>query len=486
MQHASAPRRRATTRHREKSDAFVFFGATGDLARKQIFPALYGMVKSGRLDVPVIGVAFSQWSLDDLVARARESLEHVPALEEAVVDRLIGLLRYVDGDYNDPATFAKLKEELGEAKRPTHYLAIPPVLFGTVIEGLAAHKLNKNAQVVVEKPFGRDLESAIALNEIVRRAFPEEAIFRIDHFLGKEEIMNLIYFRFANSFLEPVWNRNYIDHIQITVAEDFGIQGRGPFYESAGALRDVIENHVFQIVALLAMEPPAYQGYLAVHEAKTDVFKAMRPLTRDDIVRGQFRGYRDEEGVAADSDVETYAAVRLEIDSWRWSGVPWFLRTGKMLPAKVAEVIVEFKRPPQALFDDAVAPGHHPNHLRFRLSPNSAIALGARVKTPGEQFVGSQRELLMETESPLELAPYELLLADALEGDRSLYTSEDAIESAWIVVDAILDDHAPAIEYEPGTWGPQEADRLIGSHGVWHNPSVEDQPARQARKPKEK
>ena len=466
---------------RAASDAFVFFGATGDLARKQIFPALFGMVRAGELTVPIIGVAFSQWTVQDLVQRATESVGDAATRDPAAFEKFIGLLRYVDGDYNDASTFTALKEALGDATRPTHYLAIPPALFGTVIDGLSAVGLNKNARVVVEKPFGRDLASAQALHAIVSKAFPEDSIYRIDHFLGKEEIMNLLYFRFANSFLEPVWNRNYIDHVQITVAEDFGVEGRGAFYDSAGALRDVIENHVFQIVALLAIEPPAYQGYYAVHTAKTHVFKAMRPLTRNDIVRGQFTGYRDEQGVAPASDVETYAAVRLFIDSWRWAGVPWFLRTGKMLPAKVAEVVVQFKQPPQALFDDAVSPGHHPNHLRFRLAPESEIALGARVKTPGEQFVGMQRELVVGTEHPSERPPYERLLADALEGDRALYTSEEAIEAAWSVVDAVLTDHPPAIEYTPGSWGPVEADHLIRSHGVWVNPTLPSPPTKEKK-----
>ncbi|WP_228373113.1 glucose-6-phosphate dehydrogenase [Demequina maris] len=456
------------------SDVLVFFGATGDLARKQIFPALYGMVLAEELDVPVVGVAFSEWGLEDLQKRARESVTAaVPDVDDAALETLIGLLRYVDGDYRDPATFAALKESVGDAHRPVHYLAIPPVMFATVIEGLAGAGLNQDARVVVEKPFGRDLASAQELDAVVRGAFPEESVFRIDHFLGKEEIMNLLYFRFANSFLEPVWNRDHIASVQITIAEDFGVQGRGSFYDSAGALRDVLENHMLQIVALLAMEPPAYQGYGAVHEAKANVFRAIRPLTRNDIVRGQFDGYRDEPGVARGSDVETYVAARLFIDSWRWAGVPWYLRTGKHLPATVHEVIVEFKKPPQALFDDAMM-AQHPNHLRFRLQPDGEIALGARVKTPGEEFVGEQRELVASTGGAAARRPYERLLADAIQGDRALFTSEDSVEAAWRVVDGILTDHAPAIRYAPGTWGPTEADTLIGGDGPWHDPSLRD------------
>ncbi len=457
------------------SDAFVFFGATGDLARKMIFPSLYGMVLHGELDVPVIGVAYSQWGLEDLAARAREAVtDAVDDVDEKVLDRLVGLLHYVDGDYNDPATFETLKRELDDHRRPTHYLAIPPSLFSTVIRGLAAVGLNRDARIVVEKPFGRDLASARELDAVVKSAFPEDHVFRIDHFLGKEEIMNLLYFRFANSFLEPVWNRNHIASVQITVAEDFGVAGRGGFYESAGALRDVIENHMFQMVALLAMEAPAYQGYSAVHSGKANVFKAMRPLTSEDLVRGQFTGYRDEAGVAADSDVETFAAVRLFIDSWRWAGVPWYLRTGKNLPVTAHEVFVEFKKPPQALFDDAVALHNRHNYLRFRLKPDSEIALGARVKTPGEEFQGEQRELLVATHSPDVRQPYERLLGDAIQGDRALFTVEDSVEAAWMAVDAVLTDHDPAIEYAPGTWGPEEADRLIGADGPWRNPNIKE------------
>ena len=453
------------------ADSLVFFGATGDLARKQIFPALYGMVEQGELDVPVVGVAFSQWGLTDLQERARSSVTAaIPDADPETLDRLVGLLRYVDGDYRDPATFATLRDALEGRHRPVHYLAIPPSMFATVIQGLVGVDLNRDARVVVEKPFGRDLDSAQALDRVVRAAFPEEAIFRIDHFLGKEEIMNLLYFRFANSFLEPVWNRDHIQSVQVTIAEDFGVQGRGSFYESAGALRDVIENHVFQIVALLAMEPPAYQGYFAVHEAKSNVFRAMRPLTRNDIVRGQFDGYRDEPGVARGSDTETYAAVRLFIDSWRWAGVPFYLRTGKKMPVTAHEVVVEFKRPPQALFDDAMM-AQRPNHLRFRLQPDGEIALGARIKTPGEEFVGEARELTASTGGPGGRRPYERLLADALQGDRALYTSEATVEAAWKVVDGVLTDHAPAIRYAPGTWGPTEADTLIGADGPWHNPA---------------
>ncbi|WP_062308283.1 glucose-6-phosphate dehydrogenase [Demequina subtropica] len=457
-----------------EADALLFFGASGDLARKMIFPALYGMVAHDELDVPVIGVAFSQWTLEDLRTRARESVTAaVPDHDPEVLDTLLELLRYVDGDYRDAATFDALKEAVGDAHRPLHYLAIPPTMFGTVIEGLAQVGLHRDARVVVEKPFGRDLASARELDAVIREAFPEESVFRIDHFLGKDEIMNLLYFRFANSFLEPVWNRDHIASVQITIAEDFGVQGRGAFYDTAGALRDVLENHMLQIVALLAMEPPAYQGYSAVHEAKANVFRAIRPLTRNDIVRGQFAGYRDEPGVARGSDVETYAAVRLFIDSWRWAGVPWYLRTGKHLPVTAHEVVVEFKKPPQALFDDAMM-AQHPNHLRFRLQPDGEIALGARVKTPGEEFVGEQRELVVSTGGAGSRHPYERLLADALGGDRALFTAEETVEAAWRVVDAVLADHAPAIRYAPGTWGPTEADTLIGADGPWHDPVLKD------------
>lgn len=457
-----------------RADAFVFFGATGDLARKMIFPALLDMVRDGQLDVPVVGVAASGWSLDDLKRRARESVGEAAERYPEDFATLLSLLRYVDGDYRELSTFEALRETLGDAKRPTHYLAIPPSLFGTVVKGLAAVGLNEHARVVVEKPFGRDLESAKALAAVIEEAFPPERVYRIDHFLGKEEIMNLLYYRFANSFVEPTWNRDHIASVQITVAEDFGVQGRGSFYESAGALRDVIENHVFQMVALLAMEPPAYQGFKAVHDAKVAVFKAMRPLTRDDLVRGQFVGYRDEPGVAPDSDVETFAAVRLWIDSWRWAGVPWYLRTGKHLPTKAAEVVVEFKRPPQQLFDDAADGSERANYLRFRLSPVSEIALAARVKSPGEEFRGHQHELRAITEHPDEQPAYARLLTDSLRGDPSLFTQEESIEAAWRVVDAVLDDHHPAIPYERGTWGPAEADALIAAHTTWMNPITDE------------
>lgn len=461
--------------HRQlPSDAFVFFGATGDLARKMIFPSIYQMVKRGNLAVPVIGVAYSQWTLDDLHTRAREAVGAAKGGidDEQAMDKLIGLLRYVDGDYNEAATFKELHEALGDATCPTHYLAIPPSLFGTVISGLKKQGLSHNARVVVEKPFGRNLETAVALDVLVSDAFPEDSVFRIDHFLGKEEIMNLLYFRFANSMFEPLWNRDHIASVQVTVAEDFGIQGRGSFYESAGALRDVIENHLFQIVALLAMDAPPYQGYGAVQSAKVDVFKAMRKLRHEDIVRGQFIGYHDEEGVAPDSDVETYAAVRLWIDSWRWAGVPFYLRTGKCLARTAGEVLVEFKHPPQSLFDDAVDPVDRGNYLRFRLSPVSEIAISARVKTAGEEFVGEPRELVLHTESNSELMPYERLLTDAMNGDGALFTREESVEAAWTVVDDILTDHPRAIPYEPGSWGPQQANTLIAEHTHWHNPKA--------------
>ncbi|MGD0441514.1 MAG: glucose-6-phosphate dehydrogenase [Acidimicrobiales bacterium] len=460
------------------ADAFVFFGATGDLAHKMIFPSLYQMVKRGTLDVPVIGVASSNWDLAQLRDYARDSIARSGAGvdDTDALERLLSLMSYVDGDYGDPSTFKALQRALGGARRPAHYLAIPPPLFATVIEGLSGAGLTHGARVIVEKPFGRDLASAQELNRVLRKAFPEPAIFRIDHFLGKEEIMNLLYFRFANSFLEPIWNRNYVASVQITLAEQIGVQGRGAFYETAGCLRDVIENHLFQVVALLAMEPPAYQGMGAVQTEKLNVFMAMRPLSADDVVRGQFTGYRDEAGVAKDSDVETFCALRLFIDSWRWAGVPWYLRSGKCLAETAAEVIVELKPPPQALFADSAPADGRANYLRFRLSPNPVIALAARVKHQGEEFVGDQRELLLLNAQPNEEQPYERLLGDAIAGAGGLFTREEAVEAAWAVVDPVLENHGRAHSYKPGSWGPKQADALIGPHGSWHNPVPDPAP----------
>ncbi len=460
------------------ADAFVFFGATGDLAHKMIFPALFQMVKRGMLHVPVIGVASSKWGLPQLRDYARDSIARTDTGIDDVdaFDRLLSLLGYVDGNYDDPSTFNALQRALGGLRRPAHYLAIPPSLFGTVIEGLSGAGLTHDARIIVEKPFGRDLASARELNRIVRSAFAEPAIFRIDHFLGKEEIMNLLYFRFANSFLEPIWNRNYVACVQITLAEKIGVQGRGAFYETAGCLRDVVENHLFQVVALLAMEPPAYQGMGAVQTEKFNVFKAMRPLSADDVVRGQFTGYRDEVGVAKDSDVETFCALRLFIDSWRWAGVPWYLRSGKCLAETSAEVLVELKPPPQALFADSAPADGRANYLRFGLAPNPVIALAARVKHPGEEFVGDQRELLLLNAQPNEEQPYERLLGDALAGAGALFTREDTIEAAWAVVDPVLETHDRAHLYPPGSWGPKQADTLIAPHGRWHNPVPDPTP----------
>jgi glucose-6-phosphate 1-dehydrogenase len=376
----------------------------------------------------------------------------------------------VGGDYDDLDTFKTLKQALGNAQRPAYYLAIPPVLFSTVMKWLAAAGLTEQGRVIVEKPFGRDLASARELNRIALSMFPEDAIFRIDHYLGKEAIMNILYFRFANSFLEPIWNRNCVSSVQITLAEDFGVKERGAFYESVGCLRDVIQNHLFQIVALLAMEPPAYQSFGAVHSEKAKVFQAMRGLQADDVVRGQYTGYLNESGVVKDSDVETFCALRLFIDSWRWEGVPWYLRSGKCLATTAAEVIVELKPPPQRLFDDSALVTGRSNYLRFRLSPNSAIAIAARVKLPGKEFVGNQRELYLLDDQPIEETPYERLLGDAISGDGSLFIREDAVEAAWAVIDTVLTTHHKAYSYKPGSWGPNQVDELIAPHGRWHNP----------------
>jgi glucose-6-phosphate 1-dehydrogenase len=450
----------------------VLFGVTGDLAHKMIFPALYAMAKRGTLKVPVIGGAFPEWSLARLHKRIADSIKRSCGIDnQRALKHLLSLVTYVSGDYKDPATFAAIKRALGGARRPAHYLAIPPSLFETVIKGLGAANLAENARVIVEKPFGRDLASARELNQVARSVFPENSIFRIDHFLGKEAIMNILYFRFANSFLEPIWNRNYVASVQITLSEDFGVQGRGAFYETAGCLRDVIENHLFQIIALLAMEPPSGRDFGAVQSEKAKVFQAMRPLQPGDLVRGQYAGYRKEPDVAKNSDVETFCAVRLFIDSWRWEGVPWYLRSGKYLPDTATEVIVELKPPPQRLFaDSAPIPKVGPaNYLRFRLSPSSAIALAARVKLAGKDFVGEQRELYLFEDQPGEEAPYERLLGDAMIGDGALFTREGAVEAAWAVVDPVLRTHHRARPYKRGSWGPKEADTIIAA-GSWHNP----------------
>ena len=458
----------------EDSDALVLFGVTGDLAHKMIFPALYAMAKRGMLRAPVVGVASSPWTLDDLRKRATDSVRRVTkTVDRRALERLIALLRYVPGDYNDPGTFAALKRALGGARRPAHYLAIPPTLFPTVIRGLGAAELGHGARVIVEKPFGRDLASARQLNRMALSVFPEDSIFRIDHYLGKEAIMNILYFRFANSFLEPFWNRNCVSSVQITLSEEIGVGTRGAFYESAGCLRDVVQNHLFQIVALLAMEPPAFRGYGAVHGEKAKVFQAMRPLAPADLVRGQYRGYRQERGVAKRSDVETFCALKLHIDSWRWEGVPWYLRSGKRLAESAVEVLVQLKPPPQRLFADSDSTDGRANYVRFRLSPSSAVALAARVKRVGKEFIGDQHELYMQDHQTGSEAPYERLLADAMCGDGALFAREDSIEAAWAVVDPILKKHRRAIPYRPGGWGPKQADALIAAEGGWHNPTPE-------------
>jgi glucose-6-phosphate 1-dehydrogenase len=457
---------------RSQSDALVIFGATGDLAHKMIIPALYAMVKCGTLKVPVIGVAFPKWSEERLHRRVADSIKRAGGIDDKrALERLLSLFKYVSGDYADSNTFTAIKGALGNARRPAYYLAIPPALFETVIKGLGAAGLAGNARVIVEKPFGRDLASARELNQVAHAVFPEDSIFRIDHFLGKEAIMNILYFRFANSFLEPIWNRNYVASVQVTMAEDFGVGKRGAFYETAGCLRDVIQNHLFQIVALLAMEPPAGRDFGDVQTEKANVFKAMRPLKPDDMVRGQYAGYLEETDVARNSDVETYCAVRLFVDSWRWDGVPWYLRSGKYLPTTATEILVELKRPPQKLFADAVRPHSRSNYLRFRLSPNSAIALAARVKLAGQEFIGEERELFLSDEQPGEETPYQRLLGDAMKGDGALFTREDAVEAAWEVVNKVLKHHHRVRRYKRGTWGPKEADALIAPDGSWHNPS---------------
>jgi glucose-6-phosphate 1-dehydrogenase len=450
------------------SDAFVFFGATGDLAYKQIFPSLQRLIKDEGFNLPIIGVAKAGWSVDQLKARARDSLEHYGGIDQTAFDKMAGLLRYVDGDYASPATFTELRKALGQAQRPLHYLAVPPSLFGTVAEGLAKSGCATNARVVVEKPFGHNLSTAQQLNKTLHQFFPEEDIYRIDHYLGKEPVQNILYTRFANPIFEPLWNRDHVRSIQITMAESFGVQDRGRFYDETGAMRDVVQNHMLQVLANLTMDPPTGEDHDAERDQKAALLKAVRPLAPDAIVRGQYNGYKSVPGVAPGSTVETFVAIKLFIDSWRWAGVPIYIRAGKVMPVTCMQAFVEFKRPPQETFHEIVPSSS--SHVRIRVSPDICIGLGVRVKVPGERMTGIDLELDLKSHATDEMPPYERLLGDAMRGNGELFARQDLVEAQWRVVQPVLDSVTPAYSYEPGTWGPAESNQLIGGDGPWVDP----------------
>jgi glucose-6-phosphate 1-dehydrogenase len=453
----------------EPSDAIVFFGATGDLAKKQIFPALYGLVREEGLATPIIGVAKQGWTLEQLKDRARESLqEHGIDVAGDAFARLMQLLHYVDGDYNDPATFAALRGEMGEAKRPLHYMAIPPSLFAVVAGQLAKSRCADGARLVIEKPFGHNRTSALALDRVLAQYFPEDSIFRIDHYLGKEPVQNILYTRFANPIFEPIWNRTYIQSIQITMAEKFGVDDRGRFYDETGATRDVLQNHMLQVLATLTMDPPTGEDHEAQRDQRVDVLKAVRPLDATHVVRGQYEGYRDVPGVRPGSMVETFTAVKLEIDNWRWAGVPIYIRAGKQLAVTAAEVIVAFKRPPRETFGEIVPASS--GHVRITISPDVSFALGVRIKRPGERMLGHDVELMMTHQPGAGRPPYQRLLGDAMHGIEDLFTRSDLVDAQWRIVDAVLDNVTPLYSYERGSWGPAEAAELIGHDGPWRNP----------------